>query len=266
VAFPSGASPADGGVVSGTFRLNLAPTTGSVTDYLRALQTSVNTGIVALSRLEQVTIALNDRGKATFSISGGGTVTWTLSSSLAALLGFTATTYSAVASITATHLPRHLYTFLGGDSEGWQEATEIAARPTTAGAVVGVYSGIKRWTDTLRLEFIPKNPTLAAAADQVADWSPWEPDPGGGTTFPWTLAELRRTALTQTLALTRDWNTVRTSTSAPYELVTLDPDTLATPKARQQFASYTPWWVWEARLLAGCDATNTWLRQYGTRA
>lgn len=266
VAFPSGASPAEATVPDGTYRIGLAPTTGTVTDLLRVAQSRINTEIAAIARTEQVTINQNARGRVVLSISGGVGVDWTLSSDLAAALGFTATSYAGVTSVTATHLPRHFYALVGGDTQGAQEATELAAQTTTAGAVVGIQSGVKRWTETISLQFIPKNPTLAAAADEPADWSAWEPTPGGGTTYPWTLAELRRTALAVQVAITQRWGYVRTSTSEPYDLGYIDPESLRAPRAPQQFPGLEVWRTWEMGMVYPCDATNTWLRAYGTRA
>lgn len=265
VAFPSGASPAEATVPTATYRIHLAPTSGSVKDLLRTLQAEINAAIAALSRAETVSVTMTARGRVQIAISAG-TVSWTLSSDLAAVLGFTATSYSAVASITSTHTPRHFYTFVGGDSDGMQEETEVAARTTSAGVVVGIQSGVKRWRETLALTFIPKNPSLAAVADEPADWSAWEPTPGGGTSAPWTLAELRRTALATQIAITRNWSAVRTSTSEPFELGYLDPDSLRAPQARQQFPSLTAWVQWDVTLIYPCDATNTWLRASQTRA
>ena len=265
VSFASGASPADATIANGTYRIHLAPTSGSVVDLLRLLETNINTELASIGRAETVSVTMTARGRVTLAISAG-TCTWAFSSSLAALLGFTATSYSAVASITSTHVPRHFYVLVGGDTQGAQEATELAAQTTTAGAVVGIQSGVKRWTETISLTFIPKNPTLAAAADEPADWSAWEPTPGGGTTYPWTLAELRRTALAQQVAITQRWGYVRTSTSEPYELGYIDPESLRAPLAPQQFPGLEVWRTWELSVVYPCDGTNTWLRATATRA
>lgn len=265
VSFAAGASPAETTIADGTYRIHLAPTSGSVKDILRLLQTNINAELAGIGRAEIVSVTMTARGRVTLAISTG-TCTWAFSSSLAALLGFTATSYSAVASITGTHVPRHLYVFVGGDTQGAQEATELAAQTTTAGAVVGIQSGVKRWTETISLAFIPKNPTLAAAADEPADWSAWEPTPGGGTTYPWTLAELRRTALAVQVAITQRWGYVRTSTSEPYDLGYLDPESLRAPRAPQQFPGLEVWRTWELSVVYPCDGTNTWLRATATRA
>ena len=265
VAFPAGASPADSVVVSGVYRHCLAPTSGTVQDFLRKLESAVNTEIAALGRAETITVSISARGRISIAISTG-TATWTLTSSLAAALGFAATSYSAVASITATHMPRHFYLFVGGDGDGPQVETEVAARATTAGAVVGIASGVYRWRETIGLQFIPLTPTLAAGAEEPADWSCWEPDAGGGAAVPWTLAELRRTGLAQEGAFTRTWPTARTSTTEAYARVSLDPDSLAKPSARQQFPSLVTWVTWDVTVLSPGDATSGWVRSYGTRA
>lgn len=266
VAFPSGASPAETTIPDGTYRAGLAPTSGSVKDLLRTAQSRLNTEIAALSRTEQVTVAQNARGRVVLSISGGVGVDWTLSSDLAAVLGFTATSYAGVTSVTATHLPRHFYAFVGGETRGPQEETEVAARATTAGSVIGIQSGVKRWREELTLQFIPRNPSLAAAADEPADWSAWEPNHGGGTSAPWTLAELRREALGKECAVTQNWPAVRGSTSEAYDLAYLDPDAIARPRCEQQFPSLAVWVQWTLPLYYPCDATNTWLRKTATRA
>lgn len=265
VAFASGASPADSAVVSGVYRHCLAPTSGTVQDFLRKLQAAVNTEIAALGRGETIAVSISARGRVSIALSTG-TATWTLTSSLAALLGFAATSYAGVATITATHLPRHLYLCVGGDGDGHQVETEVAARATTAGSVVGIASGVYRWRETIGLQFIPLNPTLAAGAEEPADWSCWEPDAGGGAAVPWTLAELRRTGLAQECALTRTWPTARTSTTEAYARVYLDPDSLAKPSARQQFPSLVTWFQWDVTVLSPGDATSGWVRAYGTRA
>ena len=265
VTFPSGASPAEATVPTGTYRIHLAPTSGSVKDLLRTLQTEINTAIAALARAETVSVTMTARGRVQIAVSAG-TVSWTLSSDLAAVLGFTATSYSAVASITSTHLPRHFYAFVGGETRGPMEETEVAARATTAGSVIGIQSGVKRWREELTLMFIPRNPSLAAAADEPADWSAWEPNHGGGTSAPWTLAELRREALGKECAVTQNWPAVRGSTSEAYDLAYLDPDAIARPRGEQQFPSLAVWMQWTLPLLYPCDATNTWLRKTATRA
>lgn len=263
--FASGASPAETTIADGTYRIHLAPTSGTVKDLLRLLQANANTELANLGRAETITVTMTDRGRVTLALSSG-TCTWKFSASLAALLGFTATTYSTVASITSTHTPRHFYTLLGGESQGPQEQTEVAARATTGGTVVGIQSGVKRWRETITLAFIPRNPTLAGAADDPADWSAWEPNHGGGTSAPWTLAELRREALGKECAVTQNWPAVRGSTSEAYEIAYLDPDSLARPRCVQQFPGLTVWMQWDVTVIYPSDATNTWLRKSATRA
>lgn len=252
-------------VTAGTWRHHLAPTTGTVADFLRALQSAINTALTTRGAGESCTVTLSDRARVTLALSSG-TCTWTFTTALAAMLGLATTGFSATGSVSGTHLPRHLYAFLGGDSKGARPITRNAARATLDGRVVGIRSGVYHRRDEIALEFIPATPTHAASADDPADWSCWEPDHGGGTSVPWTCAELLVTALAQTCALTRDWGPLRTSTTLAYELVSIDPGSLEEPKVEQQFPGLSVWKTWTLGVLYQADATSPHLPSRATRA
>ena len=250
LAFASGASPANVLLVAGDYRMNLAPSSGSVQDFLRHVETRINAKLATLGRAETVTVSISTQGIVSIAMSGG-VATWTFTSTLRDTLGMGSTTFTSLATAAGTYPPQGLYLFCGGDSDGWQRKEPIAGAMTQAGASYGVRSNIVTWEDTVRMEFIPSDPD---ARTQIGEsWSPWE---NNDATLPWPCTRLVETALSKRCAFARYWQDTRASTSERYDLVTIPPDTLKTPDVKQQFPSLTTFRTWPLRMVRTATETR----------
>ncbi|HEX4935562.1 MAG TPA: hypothetical protein VFV33_20415 [Gemmatimonadaceae bacterium] len=235
LAFAAGASPVDVTVPAATYRCNLAPTTGSVTDFLRKLASRADTALAAAGRAETVTAAITSAGLVTFTLSTG-TATWTVTSDLQAALGLGSSSFGPVASIGGTYPPRGLLLFCGSETGLERREEPIAGGFTVAGGVFAVRSSIVTHTMTLELPFLPSTDVERFA--QGVSWSPWRL--GYGTSAPpWPVETAITGALGQECAFARFWQSVRASTSEPFDVVQLDPAALATPDAGYQFPDLT---------------------------
>lgn len=249
LAFASGPSPVDVTVDAGTYRMNLAPTAGTVRDFLRRLETRINAALTGAGRATTATVELTDRGLVTVLLSGAAT--WTLTTTLRDTLGMSGTSFTGVTAIAGTEPPRDLYLLAGGDSQGWQRREPIAAGVTMAGVGYGVRSGVVTERAEYVFEFIPTDVEQRAAAEEV--WTPWE---AGTSTLPWSFARFFSTALSASVAFARHWQDARTSTSERYDLVTVDPRDLASPRVVQQFPSWTAYRAWTVGLVRTSTATR----------
>lgn len=249
LAFASGASPANVLLVAGTYRMNLAPSSGSVQDFLRHVETRINAKLATLGRSETVTVSISTQGIVSIAMSGG-VATWTFTSALRDALGMGSTTFTSLATAAATYPPRHLYLFCGGDSNGWQRKEPIAGAMTHAGKSYGVRSGIVTWDDTVQLEFIPSDTDARTLAGET--WSPWE----AAASPPWPVDDLIETALAKTCAFARHWQDVRSFTSEAYDLVTIPPEVLRAPDARHQFPGLTTFKTWALRMVRTATETR----------
>lgn len=230
LAFASGASPVDVTLAAGTYRISLG---SSTTDALRALETAINAALGVASRTETATVTISALGRVSLSLSAA--CDWTLTATLAATLGISATSHPATATVLGSTTPRDLYLCAGGPSEGWQRREPIAGAMTAGGRAYAIRSGIVSDRDEVELQFIPSTETDRTLADEV--WTSWE---GWERFFT--------TALAQTVAFTRFWRSVRTSTE-PFDLVTIPPDALAAPRVRYQFPGLTMWRTWRLPMV-----------------
>ena len=246
LTFPSGASPVNVTINSGTYKMNLAP---SATDFLRVAASKIETALSGAGRAETCTSSISASGLASLTLSGAAT--WTVTSTLRDVLGLSATSFSSVTTITGTEPPRDLYLFIGGESGGWMRREPIAASLTQAGAAYGVRSGVVSWEDELALELIPSDPTVRSAAGETV--TPWE---AGTATLPWSCTRLLETALAQTCAFARHWQNVRASTSESYDLVTIRPEALSMPDAKHQFPGLTSWKTWSLPMVRTSTGTR----------
>lgn len=250
LAFASGTSPVDITADAGTYRMNLAKTSGSVRDFLRRLEARANAALAAASRVETLSVDITALGIVTIALSQG-TATWTLTSTLAELLGLSATSFAAVAAVAGADLPEHFYLFAGGDSPGWSRREPIAGAMTAAGASYGVRSGLVTWTDEISLDLIPS--TLADRAAMGEVWSPWE---SSSTSRPYGCERILTTALAQPCAFARFWQSTRASTTEVFDLVTIAPAVLSKPDVKYQFPSLTTWRQWRLPLVRTAEETR----------
>lgn len=249
LAFASGASPVNVTVDAGTYRMNLAPTSG-VRDFLRRLETRINAALATAARAETVSVAITSRGRVTVTLSSG-VATWTVTSTLRDTLGLSGTSFSSVASIAGTEIPEHLYLFLGGESQGWSPEEAIASSMTNGGTALAIRSGVRTWSDEFALDFIPSTPDHAT--EQEADWTPWEP---GSTTLPWSLRRLLDTGLARTCGWTTEWQRVRDATDFAFDEVVIDPKDISKPRVKLQFPGLLAWRTWTVRLVRSNTKTR----------
>jgi len=250
LAFLSGTSPVNVTVDAGVYRMNLAPSTGTVRDFLRRMKTRIDAALSGAGRSETVTVDLTDRGLVTVQLSAAAT--WTLTATLRDVLGMSGTTFTSVTAIAGVEAPRDLYLLAGGDSQGWQRREPIAAGVTMAGAGYGVRSGVSIEKAEYVFEFIPTDPAARDAAEEV--WTPWEANPS--STLPWSFERFFATALSASVAFARHWQDVRSSTSERYDLVTIEPRDLSSPRVVQQFPSWTAYRAWTVGLVRTGTSTR----------
>lgn len=234
LVFSSGTSPVTVTVPSGTYRMNLAPTTGSVTDYLRAVQTAMNTALSG--RGETASVTIGTAGVCTIGIAGTG---WTTANEVTGSplrrLGFAASqSTGASQSITATRSVCYLATFIERISVGWQTKQVVSGSMTLTGVPYGIAAGITRAEDSIALGFLPRDPTFRASlgADQTAL------NPAGayvtaiGTVAEreWSVLDVLRASVGQTVAFALGvWDTVSASTTDRFDVGSITIESVMSP-------------------------------------
>lgn len=180
--------------------------------------------------------SISTDGKLTFSLVSGAAFTVTWHATLAALFGDVPNAGGGgAASVTGAYPVKHLGlcgTIDGGD---WSPTIAGAAQVTASGVSYGyVSTGAAREEDTLAFGWIIRDPTQKTALGDLT--TPWHPADAslaliGAHACPWSWRDVLRQSVGRTCALARgNWQTLRTSTTETYDLVSVRPADLLQPQ------------------------------------
>jgi hypothetical protein len=214
----SGGGPYTATLATGTRRVWLAPASSELAQLTcDAMNTAVGSAMFSPS--------LSEDGYIAITATGNTWKTTTLhSTSAGKILGFENTLSAFAATHTATLHPRYLFLSVSALDGVWQARQDGAAEETSGGQVYsfgGASLGYKR---SVRLEFIPWDPTVAASVQSPA--TPYQPDAAylaavgdTGTVRAWSMLDVLWWARNADCALTLgDFQALRTSTSVRYFL------------------------------------------------
>ena len=218
-------------------------------DLVRVLQTALNAPAPALPGGVSFAVTMGATGLVTITCTGDTfKINAFASNIVAAILGFTSNLTNYVASATAAYAPKYLILMCARMSSGWSPKTPVAAAVTIGGVSYGVTSGITRDEDELTSELHPSDPTFATSLGQSV--TPWEPDAAnlaarGAHAVPWSVSDCLAVALGKTCGLARgNFQTLRTSTTARFDLVALDGDSLSQPRVTYQVPGWDAYRSW----------------------
>ena len=254
LAFASGTSPVNVTIPTGTYRMVLAP---AASDFVRVYVAAINAAITLAGRTEVFAASVGADSRITLTSTGAFTMSPLLSA--AKLLGFS-TAIVTQTSVTATYPPANLATFTERVSADWTPRSAVAGAETLAGVGYGVASGVWREEDEIAFGFIPRDPTTRTALS--VDQTPWMPNAGDlvGAAMPrqWTCRDVLETAGGKTCAAALgNFQTLRTSTTARYDLVTLPFAELASPRKARVREGWDAYFRWTIRMLRQSTQTGT---------
>ena len=254
IAFPSGTSPVGVTVATGTYRVQLAP---SASEFIRVVETAINTAVAGAGRGEVFALTMGADSRVTITSTG----TFTIASVANCLktIGFSTSITSALSS-TATYPPAYLVTFVERVSADWSPKSAVAGAETLAGVGYGVASGSWREEDEISFGFIPRDPTTRTGL--AVNQTPWMPDAGTavGSSLPrqWTCRDLLETAGGKTCAAALgNFQTLLTSTTVRYDLVTLPFSELAMPRKERRRDGWDAYFTWTVRMIRQSTQTGT---------
>ena len=254
LAFASGTSPVNVTIPTGTYRMVLAP---AATDFVRVYVAAINAAITLAGRTEVFAASVGADSRITLTSTGAFTMSPLLSA--AKLLGFSSAIVTQT-SVTAAFPPANLATFTERVSADWTPRSAVAGAETLAGVGYGVASGVWREEDEIAFGFIPRDPATRTALS--LDQTPWMPNAGDlvGAVMPrqWTCRDVLETAGGKTCAAALgNFQTLRTSTTARYDLVTLPFSELASPRKARVREGWDAYFRWTIRMLRQSTQTGT---------
>lgn len=252
ISFPSGTSPVGVTIASGTYYVCLA---SSGADFLRVVQSAINAAVAGAGRSEVFTLTLTATGYTYIESTGVFSATATPAMKL---LGFGALT--STLSATSTYPPAYLATFVERVSADWTPRTATSGAETLAGVGYGVYSGSWREEDEIAFGFIPRDPSQRTSL--AVDQTPWMPDGDWSATMAlprvWTCRDLLENAGGKTLHVALgNLQTLRTSTTARYDLCTLPFSEIATPRKARLREGWNAYFRWTTKMLRQSTQTGT---------
>lgn len=253
LAFAAGTSPVNVTIPSATYRMVLAP---AATDFVRVVVAAINAALTLAGRTEVFSAVVGADARITLTSTGAFTMSPLLAA--AKLLGFS-TTIVAQTSVTATYAPAHFVTFVERVSADWTPRTATAGAETLAGVGYGVQVGVWREEDEMAFGFIPRDVTTRTALS--LDQSPFGRDAGstyGTTPAVWSVWDFLREAGGVTCAAALgNLQTLRTSTTATYDLVTLPLSEIAQPRKSRVREGWDAYFRWTVRMLRQSTQTGT---------
>lgn len=253
LTFATGPSPINVTVPSGTYRMQLAPL---ATDFIRVVLSALNSAVTGSGRGDTLTLTMGSDSRVTITCTSAFSMT---TNDAMALLGFSAAIVSAT-SATATYPPANFATFIERVCADWSPKTAVAGAETLAGVGYGVQVGVWREEDEIVFGYIPRDPTTRTAL--AVDQTPWMPDAGDlvGAAMPrqWTCRDVLETAGGKTCAAALgNFQTLRTSTTARYDLVTLPFAEIASPRKARVREGWDAYFRWTVRMIRQATQTGT---------
>lgn len=224
VAFSSGTSPITVTMAAADYRMVLAPSTGSVIDYVRAMTTAIQAAVTGAGRSETALVTVSsDTGLATIALTGAEWSATEVSGSPLRRLGFGASITTVIEYAYATRPVLFLALFVERVSVGWQTRQVISQTETLDGRSFGLDSGIARADDDVTLGFIPRDPTYRASlsltqtALNPAD--AYVASVGVVAAREWSVVDVLNACVGQSVAFAfGTWQTVSASTTDRYDV------------------------------------------------
>ena len=253
LTFASGASPVNVTVATGTYRMQLAPAT---IDFVRVVQNAINTALVGAGRSEVLTITMLP--SSLIYVESTGVFTMALNDAFKTL-GFSVGVTSAL-NATSTYPPANFATFIERVCADWSPKSAVSGAETNAGVGFGVYSDAWREEDEIAFGFIPRDPSTRASLS--VNQTPWMPDAGSlvGAAMPrqWTCRDVLETAGGKTCAMASgNLQTLLSSTSARYDIVTLPFAEIAAARKDRVRESWNAYFRWTSRWIRQSTQTGT---------
>ena len=236
MAFTTGPSPITVTMAARDYRMVLAPSSGSVRDYVREMTAAIQTALTGAGRAETPLVTI-DATMLLVSISIT-TAEWSASETAGSplrRLGFNATIPSSIIGADAKRPPLHLATFVERKHVGWQPHSVVSGAETIAGVSYGITSGVRRDEDEIAFGFLPRDPTKRAAFGLYQ--TSLQPDAayafslGVVAAREWSALDVVTSALGQPVAFALGtWQTVSQSTSEYYDLGAIKAESIMSPQ------------------------------------
>jgi len=236
MAFTAGPSPITVTMAARDYRMVLAPSSGSVRDYVREMTAAIQTALTGAGRAETPLVTI-DATMLLVSISIT-TAEWSASETAGSplrRLGFNATIPSSIIGADAKRPPLHLATFVERKHVGWQPHSVVSGAETIAGVPYGITSGVRRDEDEIAFGFLPRDPTKRA--DFGLYQTSLQPDAayafslGVVAAREWSALDVVTSALGQPVAFALGtWQTVSQSTSEYYDLGAIKTESIMSPQ------------------------------------
>ena len=236
MAFTTGASPITVTMAARDYRMVLAPSSGSVRDYVREMTAAIQTALTGAGRAETPLVTI-DATTLLVSISITS-AEWSASETAGSplrRLGFNATIPSSIIGADAPRPPLHLATFVERKHVGWQPHSVVSGAETIAGVPYGITSGVRRDEDEIAFGFLPRDPTKRVAFGLYQ--TSLQPDAayafslGVVAAREWSALDVVTSALGQPVAFALGtWQTVSQSTSEYYDLGAIKAESIMSPK------------------------------------
>lgn len=258
LTFPSGASPVNVNVASGSYRILLAPSSGSTTEFLAAVQTAINAALSGAGRSETVAVTMRNDGYVLFTVTGGSMgMTGIHSTALGALLGFTDAVLGTFITRRGERHPRHVALLCGQTVAPWVPSRAQAVEMTEGGTTYGVVGDVETHDAEVRFSFIPDKPALTS--DYLTPWAPIDSllVSVGSHSGVWSVRDMLRLGVGQTWGYAHDYQAVRQSTSERFDLVTVPPETLRTPRIERTIPDVIRYTTWSTKLVRVSPYTTT---------
>lgn len=246
LTFASGTSPVNVDVASGTYRILLGAPSA---DLLAVLNAAIVAALTAASRSEVITFGMNSSGLVTITADAAVTMAGLHSSTLGALLGFTASAAGSFTSRTAERMPRHVALLCGQQTEPWAPTREMAVEMAAGGTTYGVRGTQETHEASATFSFIPDEPGVTS--DYITPWAPAKANLAtvGTHTGVWSVRDMLSLAIGQTWAYAHDYQAIRSSTSEPFDFVTVHPETIRSPRISRTIPDVIRYTTWTARLV-----------------
>ena len=246
MTFASGTSPVNVTVASGTYRVLLSP---AASDLLAVLNAAIVTAMGAASRTETIVFSMTAAGLVTITASAAVTMADLHTSALGAILGFTSGIAGSFTSRTADRMPRHVALLCGQASAPWAPTREMAVEMAAGGTTYGVMGTQETHETDAVFAFIPDEPGITS--DALTPWAPAKANLStvGSHTGVWSVRDMLRLAIGQTWTFAHDYQTVRASTTERYDLVSVHPDTIRSPRISRTIPDVIRYTTWTAKLV-----------------
>lgn len=235
MTFSSGTSPITVTMAAGDYRMVLGGTSGTK-DYLRALQTAIQTALTARGAGETCAVGFDTNTLlVTIAVTGSA---WTAAAETAGSplrrVGFNASVTPVGNNADGVRAVLHLACFVERVHVGWQPVSVVSGAQTLGGVPYGITSGVRRDVDQMRLGFVPSTPTyrtdlgLSQTALYPADAYAFSL--GVVAAREWSVLDVLTSALGQPVAFARGtWQTIASSTTDSYDVGSIDAKSIMQP-------------------------------------